>query len=208
MKVKVKTVDKTQKVIKDIQAFTRMQVYVGIPEEKAPRKGQGPSNAQLAFLHTHGVRSVSMRFSMTASMVKHSLNYSQALALYLHTHGSPLMQIPPRPIIEPAIKAHGNLEPITMELRAAATAALAGQRQKAMTHLHRAGLTAQNAVRAWFTDPRNHWAPNAPSTIARKGSDKPLIDTGELRKSITYVLSNSIVPSGGGAVTTEVTKKP
>lgn len=29
------------------------------------------------------------------------------------------------------------------------------------------------------------WAPNAPYTIAMKGSDKPLIDTGELRKSIT-----------------------
>lgn len=30
------------------------------------------------------------------------------------------------------------------------------------------------------------WVPNAPSTIARKGSDRPLIDTGELRRSIAY----------------------
>lgn len=29
------------------------------------------------------------------------------------------------------------------------------------------------------------WKPNAPYTIAQKGSDSPLIDTGELRKSIT-----------------------
>lgn len=28
--------------------------------------------------------------------------------------------------------------------------------------------------------------PNAPATIARKGSDKPLIDTGQLRSSISY----------------------
>ena len=28
------------------------------------------------------------------------------------------------------------------------------------------------------------WAPNAPSTIARKGSDAPMIDTGQLRSSI------------------------
>lgn len=28
--------------------------------------------------------------------------------------------------------------------------------------------------------------PNAPSTIARKGSSKPLVDTGHLRQSITY----------------------
>ena len=30
------------------------------------------------------------------------------------------------------------------------------------------------------------WTPNAPSTIAKKGSSRPLIDTGELRASINY----------------------
>ena len=35
------------------------------------------------------------------------------------------------------------------------------------------------------------WKPNAPSTIAIKGSDSPLIDTGELRKSITSSVENS-----------------
>jgi hypothetical protein len=30
--------------------------------------------------------------------------------------------------------------------------------------------------------------PNSPETIARKGSSKPLIDTGQLRQSITYAL--------------------
>ena len=29
------------------------------------------------------------------------------------------------------------------------------------------------------------WKPNAPLTIAKKGSDSPLIDTGQLRKSVT-----------------------
>lgn len=32
--------------------------------------------------------------------------------------------------------------------------------------------------------------PNAPSTIKRKGSDKPLIDTGTMRQSVNYVISN------------------
>lgn len=31
--------------------------------------------------------------------------------------------------------------------------------------------------------------PNAPSTIARKGSSTPLIDTGQLRSSITYAVN-------------------
>jgi len=36
------------------------------------------------------------------------------------------------------------------------------------------------------------WAPNAPSTIARKGSSKPLIDTGQLRGSIQVVQSGDV----------------
>ena len=36
--------------------------------------------------------------------------------------------------------------------------------------------------------------PNAPETIARKGSSKPLVDTGRLRQSITY----EVHPKGRG----------
>lgn len=32
------------------------------------------------------------------------------------------------------------------------------------------------------------WAPNAPSTIKIKGSDKPLIDTGTMRQGVQYVI--------------------
>ena len=32
------------------------------------------------------------------------------------------------------------------------------------------------------------FAPNAPSTIRRKGSSKPLIDTGRMRQSVDYVI--------------------
>ena len=32
------------------------------------------------------------------------------------------------------------------------------------------------------------WEPNSPYTIAKKGSDKPLIDTGRMRQSIVYVI--------------------
>ena len=33
-----------------------------------------------------------------------------------------------------------------------------------------------------------NFAPNAPYTIAKKGSDKPLIDTGRMRQSVNYVI--------------------
>lgn len=35
---------------------------------------------------------------------------------------------------------------------------------------------------------RGNWVPNNPKTIKRKGSSKPLIDTGRLRQSITGVV--------------------
>ena len=35
-----------------------------------------------------------------------------------------------------------------------------------------------------------NWTPNAPSTVRRKGSDKPLIDSGRLRQSHTFSLGS------------------
>lgn len=40
------------------------------------------------------------------------------------------------------------------------------------------------------------FAPNAPSTIAMKGSDKPLIDTGRMRQSVHYVVTDKKGGSG------------
>lgn len=113
---------------------------------------------------------------------------NNAQLAYIHTNGSQVRGIPARPIIEPALEAPGNKEPITDELKQAASAALDGKPTEVTLHLKRAGMTAQNAVKGWFTDPRNNWAPNAASTIKRKGSDKPLINTASLRGAMTYVV--------------------
>ena len=42
---------------------------------------------------------------------------------------------------------------------------------------------------AFKTSNDGEWQANAPETIFRKGSSKPLIDTGTLRNSITWVVS-------------------
>jgi hypothetical protein len=107
--------------------------------------------------------------------------------LYIHTHGSALHNIPPRPVIEPAIEAPDNRARIEDELMMCADAELDGKIDEAVLHLSRAGTLGANAAKRWFRDPRNGWPPNAPSTIRAKGSDRPLIDTGELRRSITHV---------------------
>ena len=48
------------------------------------------------------------------------------------------------------------------------------------------GLVAEEVIQeAFATRGFGNWKPNRPSTIKRKGSDSPLIDTGELRRSIS-----------------------
>ena len=81
---------------------------------------------------------------------------------------------------------------------------------EARTHLEFAGQIGQDAAREWFTDPRNNWPENSIATakaklsklgakklqeiidsgvsITDKSISKPLIDTGELRKSIIWVI--------------------
>jgi hypothetical protein len=110
--------------------------------------------------------------------------------MYIHTHGSPLHHIPPRPVIEPALAAPDNKQLITNQLGEAARAALSAKTQETQQHLNQAGMLGRNAAIRWFTDPRNGWPANAESTIHRKGSSRPLIDTAQLRRSLTYVITD------------------
>lgn len=111
---------------------------------------------------------------------------NNAELLYIHTHGSPIRNIPPRPVLQPAIEA--NKEAIGKQFATASREALKGNVMGAENGLEKAGMVAQNVARAWFENPGNGWASNSPRTIARKKSDRPLIDTGEMRKAITYVV--------------------
>lgn len=47
----------------------------------------------------------------------------------------------------------------------------------------RVGVEAEGAIRQYITDLDT--PPNKPSTISRKGSSNPLIDTGNMRQSVT-----------------------
>lgn len=122
---------------------------------------------------------------------KESTQITNPQLAFVHSHGSPLQNIPARPILQPAIEAPDNKALITEELKRAAQSALSAEPTEATAHLNRAGLAAANAAKSWFTDARNQWAPNRPATIARKGSDKPLIDTGQLRRSVSFVVKDT-----------------
>lgn len=196
--------DLTKQVRRSLAALAHQDVYVGIPEGQVGNH-EDITNAQLLYVHTHGVRDKSMRDVMDEYMGltpggmpimrdferfltnMETMPYSAAYQLYLYEHGSPLWHIPPRPVLEPAIHYHRDI--IARQLSAAAQAALDGQ--DPTPGLHKAGQLAVNVVKDWFVNPINMWPPNAPSTVERKGSDRPLIDTGNLRNSITYVVANA-----------------
>lgn len=53
-------------------------------------------------------------------------------------------------------------------------------------YLKQASNAATNVVdEAFYTSGWGSWKPNKPSTIKRKGSSRPLIETGQLRRAIT-----------------------
>jgi hypothetical protein len=156
---------------KVLAQLKKKAVYVGIPKENSKRSDGEMTNASL---------------------------------LMIHSKGSPLRNLPARPVIEPAIEEETNKAKISRQLIAAANKGLNGDQAGFITGLNAAGLQAQNVCREWFKNPKNGWDPLAPSTIQAKvrkygkGKKKidtssiiPLVDTGEMRKAITYVLRDT-----------------
>lgn len=181
--------DLTEEIRASLEELKRKTVCIGVPqEENAERKAGKDStitNAQLVYVHTNGVRNRNM-----INLMQHNLDsgmpYSKAHEMYVHENGSPLWDIPPRPILQPAIE--NSKEQLAELMKLALLDALNGK--NVSVSLMKVGMQGQNAARAWFTDPSNGWAENSKNTIHMKGSDRPLINTGELRKSIIYVIKD------------------
>ena len=111
---------------------------------------------------------------------------TNAELLYIHSNGSELRGLPARPVLEPTIeKNNSNISSLLSE---AMKSGLDGDEALLRSGLEKAGLYTATKAQDYFTDPSNGWAENSPTTIRKKGSSQPLIDTGVLRKSITYVV--------------------
>jgi hypothetical protein len=176
------------------------------PTISVTRKQQGlpPDTSDRAML---ALRSVEVLVGIPeATATRRGEQINNAEIMYIQTHGSPIRNIPPRPVIEPAIANDRKI--IGRELQEAAAAWMARDAQSAMMYLNRAGTAGRDAAKAWFTNPLNGWPPNAPATIARKGSDRPLIHTGELRRSIVYVIRNAPAATSVQALEEANAKRP
>ena len=106
--------------------------------------------------------------------------------LYLHEAGVPSRNIPPRPVLEPAMGQAKVKKSMQSHMRKAMFQAIVrGDIKAAENEMNLAGMVGEQACKKYITDGTN-LAPNAPSTIARKGSSIPLIDTGVMLNSITH----------------------
>ena len=174
------TADRTNDLLKDLLELTKKVVLVGVPEasgradvrkEERATKGQAMGNASLA---------------------------------YIHDNGSPLANIPARPFMKPGIAK--VQEQINKELALVAKESLDKKEDRVDQHLHRAGLIASASIKNIINEGAG-FTPLKRGTLlgrlrrrkAAKKWDKekreeimesmhPLIDTGQLRNSISYVI--------------------
>ena len=183
--VQVTEVDKgdLKKVIDALLKLAEDELLVGVSADTAGSgRGEDINNAELAYIHTNGVRAAGMK-AETDKAVKEGTPYPLALQAYIKEHGSPAYRVPPRPFLEPGIEKHLDL--VESGMKAALQDVLDGGDGRAQRE--RLGATMAAKVQAYFQED-NGWPPNAPSTIKKKGSAQPLVDTGALRQSITYII--------------------
>ena len=126
------------------------------------------------------------------------------MLLKIHEAGSPAMNIPPRPVLKPAL--NGSLAKWTMEkhMELAVQCADKGDRDGMRSNLEAVGQTGVQAIRLYID--AGIPPPNAPITvqggwmrnpvsgkpvhIEGKGSGKPpLVDTGQLRSEFSYKIT-------------------
>jgi hypothetical protein len=173
-------INKHADVMRAITLLANTRVMVGIPAGQALRdpepgeKGAPPNNAMLA---------------------------------YIHENGCPVAHIPPRPFLKPAIA--GIAGEVDQRLRRAAEYALQGRPEAVEKSFAALGLLAQSAARNKINEgvppPLSERTLQARAARGRKGAKqelkrraqgevpstefaKPLIDTGQLRNAITFVI--------------------
>lgn len=179
-----------KRILEALKKLSEDELLVGISADTAgDGRGEDINNAELAYIHTNGVRSAGMK-AETDKAVEEGTPYPLALQAYIKEHGSPAYRVPPRPFLEPGIEKH--LDMVKGGMKAALLDVLNGGDGR--TQRENLGGAIAGKVQEYFEED-NGWPPLSPKTIARrkKGpdgtpSDLPLVDTGALRQSITYII--------------------
>ncbi len=113
---------------------------------------------------------------------------SNAALGLIHEFGSISKNIPARSFLRMPIMMKGKDITTQMSGSSVRNAVESGNFKKVFQIL---GIIGEGLVKSAFsTGGFGQWAENKPATIRRKGSAAPLIDTGQLRRSITSDVKN------------------
>ena len=123
--------------------------------------------------------------------------------LGIHSHGSPIMRIPPRPVVKPALAEESLWAEMADKLAEACEAAMNGDLSGTEQGLKDAGQRGADGIREYID--QGIPPPNAPVTlsggwiwnrVAKKGvpvkgksGTTPLVDTGQLRDEFDYEIT-------------------
>jgi hypothetical protein len=154
------TKDRTKDFARQVDSLIKSEVLVGIPAENAGRDdGSAINNAEIG---------------------------------YIQENGSPVKNIPARPFLVPGVAS--VQDKVAAKMKAGAKNALDGDKNAASVTLNSVGLIAAAAVqRKIDTGP---FVPLSPRTLYRRKhrkeaprmGEQPLIDKGDLRRAIAYVI--------------------
>lgn len=113
---------------------------------------------------------------------------TNAELMFIHENGSPLHNLPARPVLQMTID-YANAELVKPTMDRCIELFLASFDESVIeTELEKLCLKMEKYARKIIYSNDGRLAPNAPSTIARKGDNHPLFDTGQLARSITCKL--------------------
>ena len=191
IKVTVTGADKAfEEINKALQKFmTEKVVTVGIHEDENARDSGTITNAQLGAVHEFGADidhpgGTSYGYATKADAEKGRVKFLKTGSgfMELGVTQAHKIKIPARPWLKPGVNA-GNLEYVNIIEKGAASG------EPIDMTLNRVGVVAVAHVQKYMTELRT--PPNAPSTIKKKGSSNPLIDSGSLRASVTYKITST-----------------
>lgn len=179
--------DAIQKAIEEFA--TDNFVTIGIHEDAGQHESDDITNAQLGAIHEFGADidhpgGTSFGFASKAAADRNEVRFLKKGTgfIELGVTGPHKINIPARPWLTPGVQS-GNeeyLQIITAAIEAGDPLRIA---------LERVGVVAASKVQLFMTQLKS--PPNAASTIKKKGSSNPLIDSGALRQSVTFKVTST-----------------
>lgn len=110
---------------------------------------------------------------------------TNAELMYIHENGSPLQNIPARPVLDMTLSyANQHLLPKTID-KCIAEYIKTFDESVIEKELNKLCIKMENYARHIIYDNDGRLAPNSPRVAAAKGGNHPLFNTGQLARSIT-----------------------